>query len=553
MALSCPATWDNTLMTTLETTAPATETDPRERTVERIIGIVLGLLALFCGIAMVRIALIGWGNSLLDMHGFRQTQTAISSYYMQRGSGGLFNYETPVLGYPWEIPFEFPLYQWIVAIVSSVLHLPLAQTGRAVSEFFWIATLVLVWPILGEVKVRPAFRPLFLILLLVSPEYLFWSRTFTIESTVIFLGTAYLLCILRYLRRRHPLELIAGTILGCLAALVKITSLPAFAVLGLCAYAVAIYRSVESTRTPAALFQAAVREIVPLFLLFAAPVLVGAVWTAYADSVRAKNSIAKGRLLSSMLKDWTFGPLSQRFDKGTWAVFLRDRIRDAVGSVRVPLLAFACFAVARQRWKEGLLSLAAYLTPQLIFTNLFVVHNYYAYANALFLAIFVGFSILALLEKRKIAFQAAALIVLGYVVFVSLHRYELEYRKAQESNNTEAVSIGEAIRDHTNPDEVAVMVGLDWSPEVPFYAERRSLLIPDWITNGEPEKMTASINSSIQDLSSQKVGAVAVCRDVRTKTNILDTLLQHFNLKTKPVFTSPMCDVYDLDPATPGR
>jgi hypothetical protein len=30
------------------------------------------------------------------------------------------SYDTPVLGYPWSIPFEIPLYQWIVACVSRL-------------------------------------------------------------------------------------------------------------------------------------------------------------------------------------------------------------------------------------------------------------------------------------------------------------------------------------------------------------------------------------------------------------------------------------------------
>ena len=55
-------------------------------------------------------AALGWHNGL-SIHNFRQTQTAITSYYMIRG-GPFLKYETPVFGVPWSIPFEFPLYQW---------------------------------------------------------------------------------------------------------------------------------------------------------------------------------------------------------------------------------------------------------------------------------------------------------------------------------------------------------------------------------------------------------------------------------------------------------
>jgi hypothetical protein len=52
----------------------------------------------------------GWGNTILDIHGFRQSQTAISAYYLLHG-GAWVAYETPVLGPLWSIQMEFPLYQ----------------------------------------------------------------------------------------------------------------------------------------------------------------------------------------------------------------------------------------------------------------------------------------------------------------------------------------------------------------------------------------------------------------------------------------------------------
>ena len=34
-------------------------------------------------------------------------------------------YETPVLGKPWSIPMEFPLYQWTVVVVSDLTGIAL--------------------------------------------------------------------------------------------------------------------------------------------------------------------------------------------------------------------------------------------------------------------------------------------------------------------------------------------------------------------------------------------------------------------------------------------
>ena len=44
-------------------------------------------------------SMVGWNNSILDHHGFRQSQTAITSYYFIK-DGFRLAYETPVLGAP---------------------------------------------------------------------------------------------------------------------------------------------------------------------------------------------------------------------------------------------------------------------------------------------------------------------------------------------------------------------------------------------------------------------------------------------------------------------
>ena len=85
------------------------------------------------------ISLIGWNNNILDQYGFRQAQTAISTYYTIK-DGFALRYITPVLGAPWSIPFEFPLFQWIVAGLVLIFKTPLDQTGRFVSLFFFYSS-----------------------------------------------------------------------------------------------------------------------------------------------------------------------------------------------------------------------------------------------------------------------------------------------------------------------------------------------------------------------------------------------------------------------------
>jgi hypothetical protein len=157
------------------------------------------LLAFFttCSIWFAVSSSVGRAGSLSDAHGFRQSQTALTSYYLLNG-GPVLRYETPVLGAPWSIPFEFPVFQWLVAQTARATGMPLFAAGRLVSEAFFVSNLIALVSLLGRFGVRPVHRLVFVILLLVSPAYVFWPRAFMIESTALFFSVAYLDLIMRY-------------------------------------------------------------------------------------------------------------------------------------------------------------------------------------------------------------------------------------------------------------------------------------------------------------------------------------------------------------------
>ena len=73
---------------------------------------------------------LGWGNRNLPGVEFRQAQTAISAHFIQVEDNFSLAYPTPVLGKPWSIPLEFPLYQWTVVAVSNGTLSPARPLGR---------------------------------------------------------------------------------------------------------------------------------------------------------------------------------------------------------------------------------------------------------------------------------------------------------------------------------------------------------------------------------------------------------------------------------------
>jgi hypothetical protein len=99
----------------------------------------VALLILIAGLFCfdVFILIYGINNGIND---FRQSQTALTAYWLDREPHGLA-YITPVLGYPWSVPFEYPVYQWIVVLLMKV-GVPLVVGGRIVSFAAFVGCLV---------------------------------------------------------------------------------------------------------------------------------------------------------------------------------------------------------------------------------------------------------------------------------------------------------------------------------------------------------------------------------------------------------------------------
>ena len=125
---------------------------------------------------------VGWTSKNLPGIEFRQAQTALSAYHIKKDNDFSLAYPTPVLGKPWSIPMEFPLYQWTVVIVSNTTGLGLTKSGRLVSIVCFYLCLPAVFLLLGRVGVAPARRWLVLALLLTCPLYVFYVRGFLIET-----------------------------------------------------------------------------------------------------------------------------------------------------------------------------------------------------------------------------------------------------------------------------------------------------------------------------------------------------------------------------------
>jgi hypothetical protein len=446
---------------------------------------------------------LGFDRPIYEQHGFRQTQTALSAYWILHG-GPWFAYETPILGAPWALPFEFPTYQLVVAALAR-LGVPLDQAGRLTSFGFFIGTLVPLRVLLREIGYdRTAFL-IIAVLFVACPLYVFWGRAFMIESCALFFGVSWLACLVVFRQRAGVLAFALALAAGSLAAVTKSTT---FAGFGGVAGVIFLMAAIDAARTSG--LRAQGRALLLLAGLCAAPLALGIAWVVYADTVKLANPFAA--LLASTTRhmtEWNYGTLGQRLSAAFWIdVVVKRMVPDIFGYalVLVPPVIGAGIAMTRRDWRIPIAA-GAFLLPLLLFTNLYFYHNYYACANALFLLAAVGLSLVAIhgSGQRLVALLLLACIVAGQSRYF-VNTYDFFVRV--DTRPGDRLQIAAAAKRIVPPDRALLVIGDDWSSAIPYFSERRALallgLAPDSL-----------VESALKDpqayLGGVRLGGVVAC------------------------------------------
>jgi hypothetical protein len=92
---------------------------------------------------------------------------------------------------------------------------------------------------------------------------------------------------------------------------------------------------------------------------------------------RTRSAVSCAATIPGLLHH-VFGTFAQRFDRDAWGILVFRTVPDISGRTTGAVLPIAGLALARRRRLRYAISLAAFLLPLLAFTNLHVIHNYYA-------------------------------------------------------------------------------------------------------------------------------------------------------------------------------
>lgn len=410
-------------------------------------------------------------------HPFRQTQTAYVALLFQQRGIDLFHAQLPVLGPPWEVPLELPLFQAIASLVMGA-GVPTDLALRLTALTFFFLTAVLLWSLVRRIA-SPLAAMAALILFVTCPFGLVWSRAELIEYLATAASLAWLLTGMRWRDGAGARWWWLGLLFGSVALLVKVTT-GALWILPLLAYRPE--RETAAARGPTRGRAGRWTALAGLLLI---PFAAGAAWTVYADSVKAGAPLTAW-LMSSQLTTWNFGTLAQRLDPEAWLTILSRAGTEFGGPLAALFVVGLAICVRTRRQRLLWVAIAATATlPIVVFFNLYWIHDYYLAAISPGIAMIQGLLLAYLLAPltRPLARRTAVTAVAAFVVLSMLASQSAFWGFAYATPGDPDFTLAEAAEVAANsaPSDLVLTEGRDWSPAVLYVARRRGLAVPTWL------------------------------------------------------------------------
>lgn len=416
---------------------------------------------------------------LIDHHSFRQTQTAVTAYWFARDGITLPAYPLPVLGHPWSAPFEFPLFQMIVAGMQRV-SVPPDMAARGAGLIFYLLAVVAACGLIAQLRLGRVVTWSFLTFATLAPFGIVWGRACSIEFLAVLLGLCQVSAALIVFREPHRWGMIVVALLaGAAAAAVKPTTFVVYwtPVAGL---AGCVFMRMLRTRS-LSLLRTAIWCVI-----LALPLLVAFLWTSMADEVKRASPLT-AFLATENLTRWNYGTLAQRLDPGAWWTIARRVVVLVFGGWFVlPALGLAAL---RRPWDERTVALGGLLAGSVaavaVFFNLYLVHDYYLCALVLPLWLFAALGVGWIEERQAFRWRACLRSAIAAVLLVSSFTSFYVWSSYFPGDGAGLLPAADMIADRTRPEDELIVFGDDWNPALAYYSRRRVLMAAR--DNGGPD------------------------------------------------------------------
>lgn len=469
---------------------------------------------------------INWTRGFLSGHEFRQTQTALIAYYIDQENNFSVHYSTPILGKPWEIPLEFPLYEWSVVLLSRGTGWAHFISARSISLACFYLTLPAFFLLLGQMGMPPVRRLLMLALFLVTPVYIFYSRSFLIDPMAWMFSVWFLALFVQTMHTRQWRFLIACALCGTAGALIK--SLVWFAwVLPAAIYGAILLGRVVKERNR----HAVVRTFAWGLATIVVPVVALTWWVKMTDAIKEKHASAYIFTSANLSRD-NYGTftLASRLSQKVWRSFL-DRWHEAIVAPwmmgAIVLVGLICFPRERLRVAAAA---GLFILAQLVIPKAYADQDYYYYICAAFVVLAFGFVINGVMDLE---WPRPVKWIIILVPFVAMgYAYRQSYFQQQKIESRGGTGLSKALRDLLPEKCILIVAGNDWASMIPYYSQHKALMIRNGL-----EWDNAYLTRAFADLKGEEVGALVLMGDTRKNTLLLDRVATTFGVDRAPAFT----------------
>lgn len=401
---------------------------------------------------------------LVERHDFRQTQTAFTTLTMANGAGGLLSSKLPLFGAPWELPFEFPLFQFFASIIYKLFNTNIDFANRLTSLIFFCLCLFPIHAISLRFMSRIG-ATLSCLLFAISPFAMQWSRASLIEYCVLFFGLLFVHNALKYWEKPSFAPFFFALLTGGITGLVKVTTLLPM-IIFLLGLVITSHNFVSDIRKSKI-------KIGGLFIFLTLSLSLAQAWAKFSDQIRYNNPASRW-LTQSELNFWTFGTLAQRKAITNWQIIF-DRIDFLIlpNHLSIMILLFGVFSVKSRRITGA--SIAAVLGTVSIFFNLYVVHDYYLVAISVFFAFTFASVIESIIDFLKI--QRFKVLKVSMIIFLVIG-YSLQSARSYWASAYVHYPRTESELALLSKPNQQVFVSWDgWNPLILYYANRKGMML----------------------------------------------------------------------------
>ncbi len=515
-------------------TPSAPSTDRRQH----VFLIVLFIAAL---VAHFHFATMNWQYRFMLGHEFRQTQTALIAHYIDVENNFSPDYSVPLLGKPWVLPLEFPLYEWGVVGLSRATGWPQFQAARTISLACFYLTLPALFLLLGQLGLSRPRRLFVLACALACPVYLFYSRAVLVDPMALMVSVWFLAAFTRMLAPPTGDNVPSATRWAWLAVVVLcgtagglIKSLVWF-VWVIPAMAYGAWRLWQDWHRGG--LRPALRTCLWGLGSVVIPFAVAFWWAHYTDAIKAAHPSAYV-FTSANLAVGNYGTfsLAAHISSETW----RNLLTCWQQSLLPPWL-FALFILPGiaflPAWRARIAGAAAlFLAAQMSIPLAYALQDYYFYAANLFAVAAVAFVFLGLLDRLPFPISAS-LLLLPLIAFYSTYR--ATYFPWAQVKSLGGSGLTESLEAFTPPKSVIVVAGADWSAVIPYYAQRKALMIRNGL-----EYDSAYLDRAFADLADEEVSALVLVGDKRGNSALIQRAAKAFNLDIAPTYRHVSADVH---------